>query len=131
MYALTPHATRRFLVRHALLTAAALFALPAGAQQDWPAVSPAATETIARISALPAVRQAIEAIRRDDEKLLAEQIEINEIPAPPFKEAARARDYLRRMQAAGLADARIDAEGNVIGVRKGSGRGPRMVVSAH
>jgi acetylornithine deacetylase/succinyl-diaminopimelate desuccinylase-like protein len=31
----------------------------------------------------------------------------------------------------GLTDARIDAEGNVIGVRKGSGNGPTLLISAH
>jgi acetylornithine deacetylase/succinyl-diaminopimelate desuccinylase-like protein len=43
----------------------------------------------------------------------------------------RASEYLKRMKAAGLQDAHIDAEGNVIAVRKGSGRGPVLVVCAH
>jgi acetylornithine deacetylase/succinyl-diaminopimelate desuccinylase-like protein len=56
---------------------------------------------------------------------------LTEIEAPPFKEQRRAEAFLVRMKALGLADARIDAEGNVIGVRRGSGNGPRLLVSAH
>lgn len=64
-----------------------------------------------------------------------EQKRITAIPAPPFKEAPRAAYILKRMRELGLADAYIDAEGNVIGVRKGLGSetksGPRLVLSAH
>jgi acetylornithine deacetylase/succinyl-diaminopimelate desuccinylase-like protein len=61
-----------------------------------------------------------------------EQQRIAAIAAPPFKEAERARYVLGRMRELGLADATIDAEGNVIGVRKGLlAGGPRLVVSAH
>lgn len=52
------------------------------------------------------------------------------IPAPPFKESARAAYFRGRLADAGIADARVDAEGNVIGVRRGSG-GPTLVLSAH
>jgi acetylornithine deacetylase/succinyl-diaminopimelate desuccinylase-like protein len=38
---------------------------------------------------------------------------------------------LQRFRALGLADAAIDAEGNVVGLRKGVGSGPLLVVSAH
>jgi len=44
----------------------------------------------------------------------------------------RAEYYLKRFQELGLKDASIDTEGNVIGLRKGSGGGrPKLVVSAH
>ena len=62
----------------------------------------------------------------------AEQKRITEIPAPPFKEKVRAEYYLKRMQELGFKDASIDAEGNVIALRKGTGGGrPKLVVSAH
>jgi acetylornithine deacetylase/succinyl-diaminopimelate desuccinylase-like protein len=35
------------------------------------------------------------------------------------------------LKAHGLSDVEIDAEGNAIGVRKGTGGGPLVVVSAH
>ena len=61
----------------------------------------------------------------------ATKIELTEISAPPFKESVRAAEYAKRLQALGFADARVDKEGNVIAVRKGNGRGPVLVVSAH
>ena len=84
-----------------------------------------------QIVALPTVKSALAAIQRDDELTLKEQIELNEIEAPPFKEQKRAADFLRRVRALGISDAKIDSEGNVIGTRRGSGKGPRLIVSAH
>lgn len=103
---------------------------PASAQA-FPPVNAATDAAFGQLGANPAVRQALEFIRADDERTLKDQIELTEIPAPPFKESVRAADYLKRLKALGLADARIDAEGNVIATRKGSGRGPVLVVSAH
>lgn len=77
------------------------------------------------------VQAALAQIKKDDAATLREQMEIAQIPAPPFKEAVRAKDYLRRLQKLGLSDATIDSEGNVVARRKGSGRGPTLVLSAH
>ena len=99
-----------------------------------PALPPinATTETaFAALMAHAGVKQAIDFVKSDDERTLKEQIQLTEIPAPPFKESVRAFDFQKRLQALGLADARIDAEGNVIAVRKGNGNGPLLVVSAH
>ncbi len=60
-----------------------------------------------------------------------ELIRICEIPAPPFKEAARARYVKQRFEELGLAQARIDAEGNVIATRAGRADHPSLIVSAH
>lgn len=77
------------------------------------------------------IRKALTQIENDQAHTLAEQIQIAEVPAPSFKESARAHDYLHRLQALGFANATIDAEGNVIARRKGSGKGPTLVLSAH
>jgi tripeptide aminopeptidase len=78
------------------------------------------------------VKTALQYLRDDDTHTLEEQIAITQIPAPPFLETTRAKDYAQRLRAAGLTDVSIDAEGNVIGKRKGSGKGrPLLVVSAH
>jgi tripeptide aminopeptidase len=77
------------------------------------------------------VKQALERIKADDALTFREQIELAETPAPPFKEAARAHEYLRRMQALGLKNAYIDSEGNVVGLREGTRRKPLLVLSAH
>jgi acetylornithine deacetylase/succinyl-diaminopimelate desuccinylase-like protein len=84
------------------------------------------------ILAAPKVVKALDDIKADDERTFAEQKRITEIPAPPFNEKVRAEFYRKRMQELGLKDAAIDAEGNVIALRKGSGDGrPKLVVSAH
>ena len=51
---------------------------------------------------------------------------MTEIPAPPYKEKVRAEYYLKRFFELGFKDAAIDAEGNVIASRKGSGGGPKL-----
>jgi tripeptide aminopeptidase len=84
------------------------------------------------ILANPKVVKALEDIKDDDEIAFAEQKRITEIPAPPYKEKVRAEYFLKRFQELGFQDASIDAEGNVIALRKGSGGGrPKLVVSAH
>jgi tripeptide aminopeptidase len=80
----------------------------------------------------PGLIKTLEDIKADDEVALAEQKRITEIAAPPFKEKVRAEYFLKRFQELGFKDAAIDSEGNVIGLRKGSGGGrPKLVVSAH
>jgi acetylornithine deacetylase/succinyl-diaminopimelate desuccinylase-like protein len=84
------------------------------------------------ILANPKIVKSLDDIKADDERTFAEQKRITEIPAPPFKEKVRAEYFQKRMQELGLKDAAIDAEGNVIALRKGSGGGrPKLVVSAH
>src|ERR1700688_2589264 len=67
----------------------------------------------------------------DAARTLAEQRTIAEVPSPPFKERRRAEYFLRRIRELGLANAAIDPEGNVVALRTGSGRGPRLVVASH
>ena len=103
------------------------------AQANLPPVDAAIEQSINRVNNHPAVVKAMESIKASGMRMLEEQVRINEIPAPPFKEQARAEYYLKKIREAGLTDAVIDKEGNVIGVRRGSGKskGPKLVVSAH
>jgi acetylornithine deacetylase/succinyl-diaminopimelate desuccinylase-like protein len=80
--------------------------------------------------ATPSLQRVMNAVKSDHERTLTDLKALIEIPAPPFKEEARARAFLARAKALGL-DARIDAEGSVIGIRKGTGNGPKLLVSAH
>jgi acetylornithine deacetylase/succinyl-diaminopimelate desuccinylase-like protein len=77
------------------------------------------------------LRPALEAVKANNPWLLEQQRTICEIPAPPFKEAARAAELKRRFEALGLVNVRIDGEGNVIGERPGRGSGPTVVLSGH
>jgi acetylornithine deacetylase/succinyl-diaminopimelate desuccinylase-like protein len=95
------------------------------------AIPDAARSQFAAIAGSGQVKKALDFIKQDEAKTLAEQKEIVQIPAPPFKEEVRAADFRKRLQALGFKDARIDKEGNVIAVRRGSGNGPKLVLSAH
>src|SRR5690349_3839365 len=74
------------------------------------------------------VVKTLDDIKADDARSLEEQKRINEIPAPPFKEKVRAEYFLKRMQELGFKDASIDAEGNVIALRKGTAGGLSFLV---
>ena len=60
-------------------------------------------------------------IEKDHPRFVKELIELTEIPAPPFKEERRARAYLEMLRASGLSAVEMDDEGNVMGLRKGTG----------
>lgn len=107
----------------AVLLWASLFVLEAQANAD---------ALFTSLRSQPAVKAALEQIRRDDESTLQAQIEIAQIPAPSRKEATRANDYVRRLRELGLSEVTIDPEGNVIARRAGTSRkGPTLVLSAH
>jgi acetylornithine deacetylase/succinyl-diaminopimelate desuccinylase-like protein len=77
------------------------------------------------------VKVAQQFIDTDHDRIVREIIAITETPAPPFKEAARARVFARMLKESGIGNVEIDAEGNVIGLRKGAGTGPLIAIAAH
>ncbi len=83
-----------------------------------------------KLVACETIKAAIEAVKRDDEKTLADQIAITEVEAPPFHEEVRAKELVRRFEELGLK-ASIDEEGNVLARRCGQGNGPTLVLAAH
>jgi tripeptide aminopeptidase len=87
--------------------------------------------TAQRIITSPKFQAAQEFISKDHDRFVREIIQINEVEAPPFKEEMRAKLYAEMLRQSGLADVQIDAEGNVIGVRKGAGGGPLIAIAAH
>ena len=98
---------------------------------DLPPLLPQTERAMGQLIVAPALQAALAAVRRDDALTLAEQIALSEIESPPFHEEKRAADFARRLRELGLTDVSIDAEGNVIGVRAGTGDGPRLVLAAH
>lgn len=114
------------------LTVALPLAADAGAAGKAAAPSPA-EKTIAAIRAGAGFKAAVAALDADHDRIVAETIQLTEIPAPPFKEAARGQAYMAMLKAAGLADVEMDAEGNVMGLRRGTGPagGPVVVLAAH
>lgn len=96
------------------LLALALLSAPAAAQ------SPAA------------LKVAHDRIADDYRRIVGEIVQLTEIPAPPFKEAARAARYMEMMRAVGLQDVQMDEVGNITSVRPGRDRTAKaLVVSAH
>jgi acetylornithine deacetylase/succinyl-diaminopimelate desuccinylase-like protein len=94
-------------------------------------VRPAVEQAYTQLLASPAIKQLLDAVRADHERSVDELKTLTEIEAPPFKEQKRAEAFLARLKALGLTDAHIDGEGNVVGLRKGSGNGPKLLISAH
>ena len=84
-----------------------------------------------RLFTNPKFQAAADFIAADHDRFVREIIQITEIEAPPFKEEKRAKAYAEMMRQAGLGDVEIDAEGNVIGLRKGTGNGPLIAIAAH
>lgn len=115
-----------------LLATLALACTTASAQGlQVPSVSPAIDSAYTQLEAAPVVKKVLADIQADDARTLGELKTITQIPAPPFKEKVRAEYFLSRLKALGLSDAHMDSEGNAIGIRKGTGTGPKLVVSAH
>ena len=77
------------------------------------------------------VRQSLRLLKSDEARYVKEAIALSEIPAPTFQEAARAKAYAALLKANGLSNVRIDSINNVIGVRKGTGHGPKIAIVAH
>jgi len=94
-------------------------------------ISPAVDQACSRLLAAPALQKVLADVRADDRRVLQEHRHLSEIPAPPFKEKARADYFVSRLKALGLSNAYIDSEGNAIGLRQGRGNGPTLVFTAH
>ncbi len=77
------------------------------------------------------VQQALEYIKSQQAQIIKDDIELTQIPAPPFTETVRGVEYVKRLEAAGLKDVKTDAAGNVYAIRRGTGNGPLLLVAAH
>ena len=86
---------------------------------------------MASLMAQPAVAHALTDIEDMQTELLVDLIELNEIPAPPFGEQARAERFAEKLREAGLTDVSIDAEGNAIGRRPGRSGERVVALTAH
>jgi hypothetical protein len=77
-------------------------------------------QEIQKIKSDEKVSKALAYVATVVERAERELIEITEIPAPPFKEAARAQRFAEMLREAGLTDVVIDEVGNVVGRRAGT-----------
>src|SRR3954468_23783055 len=102
----------------AMAALSAMAALPVAAQSRPPMTN-------------PKLRAALDIIKADNAWTLQQQVELTQIPSPPFKESVRGAEYKRRLEALGYRDVRVDSVGHVIAERKGSGGGPTVVIAGH
>ncbi|HSG48965.1 MAG TPA: M20/M25/M40 family metallo-hydrolase [Longimicrobiales bacterium] len=94
----------------------------AGAQE----VDPQVQAQIDALRSTPAVSQALERVEALDDWSLDLTIELTQIPAPPFMEEVRGRRFAELLRELGADSVWVDAEGNVIGLRRGL-RGERTI----
>ena len=90
-------------------------------QAGAPSAPTSGAATLAGVIDSAKFKTAAAALDRDFDRHVAETIRLTEIAAPPFKESERAKVYADLFRQHGLADVEIDPEGNVLGLRRGSG----------
>src|SRR4051812_12708314 len=100
-------------VAHLATAVLAALALGAAPKPD------AADQQVRTIVASPGFKAAVATLDREHDRIVADIVTLTEIPAPPFKEAAKGKAILAMMQAQGLTDVETDPEGNVMGLRRG------------
>jgi acetylornithine deacetylase/succinyl-diaminopimelate desuccinylase-like protein len=77
------------------------------------------------------VKKGLDFIKAGQAQIVKDDIELTEIESPPFGEKVRGVEFGKRLAAAGLKDVKTDAAGNVYALRKGTGKGPTLLVAAH
>lgn len=96
-----------------------------------PAFPQTTARDLAALAGRPDVLSALQLARSTEDKTVAEQIRLAQIPAPTFHEQARGEAVSKAFQQLGLTNVRTDEAGNVIGERRGTGGGATVVLSAH
>ncbi len=86
---------------------------------------------VATLMASEAYRRAVATLDAEHDRMVADIVSLTEIPAPPFAEAARGVAFAAMLTAHGLTEVETDGIGNVMGLRRGIGNGPLLVVAAH
>jgi tripeptide aminopeptidase len=98
--------------------------------QNYAAVTDEVLSTASLLKS-PQIRRGFHFLDELRTELDDELVRICEIPAPPFKEEARAQFIAQCFREIGLSLVRFDEEGNVIAERPGISSSPRVVISAH
>jgi tripeptide aminopeptidase len=112
--------------RSLLLLLAAAVAAPGLTGQE----NPARAE-VGRLLEDQRIQAAFRHIEETDDATMADLLRITQIPAPPFMEEERGREFLSMLVELGVDSAWVDEEGNVIALRRGTRGGGTVAVSAH
>jgi acetylornithine deacetylase/succinyl-diaminopimelate desuccinylase-like protein len=118
--------SRRLAAACAALAIAGLGAAPAAKPDP-------ADATVQKVVRSAGFKAAVADLDRNHDRMVGDIVALTEIAAPPFKEAAKGKAYAALLKGAGLTDVETDAEGNVMGLRRGTGPagGPLVVLAAH
>ena len=127
------HSMPRFLrlpspVPAALLSTLVLLLPGAAAAQ---AVDAEIASEVRELASSPGVVQAMERVETLDPWGMERLVELTEIPAPPFMEEVRAARYAELLREAGADSVWIDAEGNVLALRRGRQGGRTVALGGH
>lgn len=96
-----------------------------------PSINESVLQAMKVLATDPKIQKGLKIAKDQASFAMQEQVEVCEIASPTFEEATRAKEIARRMEQYGLTDVSIDEIGNVVGVRKGTGNGPVLVIDAH
>lgn len=110
-----------------------LLANPARAQVSTPDVSKelAAVRQVLSTDQMRKALEYVERLQKDPSDLVQEWLGICDAYGPEGDEVYRSRHIYQLFKIYGLENVYIDRELNVIGIRKGTGGGPKVVLSAH
>ncbi len=97
------------------------------------AAAPADDRPLQQVLASPSYTAAVSQLGREHDRIVEDIITLTEIPAPPFAETKRGAAYLDMLKQAGLEDVEVDAEGNVMGLYRGTNApgGKLVMLAAH
>jgi tripeptide aminopeptidase len=99
--------------------------------QQSPEPDPTIRQAIEALLLRPEVQSAFQWLEAKDAETLRDQIELTEIPAPPFGEEVRAEAFRVRLAALGPDEVWIDGEGNVLARLRGTEGKRTVAVSGH
>ncbi len=120
--------TARRILTAALLASSIALPVPAAAQCD---ASDPQCRTVRSLAQRADVQRALSFLVDDDARTMRDLVRLTEIPAPPFEEAVRGEAYAEMLREAGADSVWTDPEGNVLGLRRGAGNGPTLILSGH
>lgn len=88
-------------------------------------------ELVNTLTGLKEVKEGLAFLEADHQKAIEEQLELVVIKAPTFYEKERAEHYGKKLKGLGLENVHIDNHCNVIGLKKGKGDGPAIIIEGH
>ncbi|SEK98090.1 M20/M25/M40 family metallo-hydrolase [Parapedobacter koreensis] len=103
----------------------------AATAETTPPVADTYVDEIKKLAANTSVKETFDKITALHEETSKNHILLTEIPAPPFKEAARASQFEAMLKAVGADSIWTDSIGNVLALRKGTVREKTTVIEAH